>query len=198
MRIAPGGLLVAAVPALIGLATGAIVAWPAAVVGLALAVACLAFYRDPARSPAGAGLVAPADGRVHAVDERDGRVTIAIFLNVHNVHVVRAPDDGLVTGRERVSGHRRPAFLGRAAENAGVEIDTDNWTVTLRAGLIARRVRPYVAVGDAIDRGDRLGHIAFGSRVDLICPPAVEPEDLTVEVGDRVRAGETVLAANGQ
>ncbi|SFC07388.1 phosphatidylserine decarboxylase [Halobiforma haloterrestris] len=66
-------------------------------------------------------------------------------------------------------------------------------TVTLIAGAFARRIFPYVDPGDGLERGDRLGHIAFGSRVDLVFPPSVDPDDLAVEPGDSMTAGETVV-----
>ncbi|APW99540.1 phosphatidylserine decarboxylase [Halobiforma lacisalsi AJ5] len=66
-------------------------------------------------------------------------------------------------------------------------------TLTLIAGAFARRIFPYVDPGDDLERGDRLGHIAFGSRVDLVFPPSVDPDDLAVEPGDSMTAGETVV-----
>lgn len=193
MRIAPGGVAVAAVPAVVGAVAAVTEVWPVAAACAGLALAVLAFYRDPERRPAGPGVLAPADGRVHEIGVVDGRVTVAIFLNVLDVHVVRAPAAGEVGAVERVAGHRRPAFLATAAANAGVRVETGAWDATLRAGLLARRVRAYVAPGDALARGERVGHIAFGSRVDVRLPPGVAVADLAVAGGDRVRAGETVL-----
>lgn len=198
MRIAPGGVTVAAVPAAIGVIAAVIGLWPAAVAAGILAGAVLVVYRDPDRSPAGAGIIAPADGTVREVYAVDGRVALAIFLNLHHVHVVRAPAAGRIERLDRVDGHRRPAFLSGAVANAGVEVTTDGWTTTLRAGAVARRVRPYVDPGDDVARGERLGHIAFGSRVDVTLPPSVDRGDLTVAPGDRVRAGQTVVAETGQ
>ncbi|MXV63324.1 phosphatidylserine decarboxylase [Natronorubrum sp. JWXQ-INN-674] len=65
--------------------------------------------------------------------------------------------------------------------------------VTLIAGAFARRIHPYAEPGDDLERGDRIGHIAFGSRVDLLFPPAVDLEDVSVEIGDSMTAGETVV-----
>lgn len=192
MHVAPGGLTIAAIPATIAAVSAILSLWPLAIVAVGLAVFVVVFYRDPSRTPDGQGILAPADGRIKELEMSDGYLEVAIFLNIHNVHVVRAPDDGEITNRRRVDGHRQPSFLSRAAENAGIEVTADGWTTTLRAGLIARRVRPYVEVGDSITRGDRLGHIAFGSRVDLRIP-VDESESPSVAVGDRVKAGETVL-----
>lgn len=196
MRIAPGGEVIATVPALIAAVAVVAGAWPIAAIGLILAVAVLTFYRDPERTPTGAGILAPADGVVHEVDTVDGRVHLAIFLNLHNVHVVRAPADGVITRLERVDGHRLPAFLGGAAENAGIRVETDSWTTTMRTGFLARRVRAYRATGDDVHRGERLGHIAFGSRVDVALPAGIDRDHLRVETGDRIIAGETVIAAD--
>lgn len=194
MRIAPGGFLATIAALAVGALAAAVGLWPVALGAGMAAAAILGFYRDPERTPAGAGPVVPADGRVTAVRETDsGRVQVTIFLNVWNVHVVRSPAGGRVGRLERVDGHRRPAFLESAADNAGIALDMDGWTVTMRAGLVARRVRPYVAVSDALERGQRIGHIAFGSRVDVFAPPTVPTAAIDVAEGDRVRAGRTVL-----
>ncbi|AFZ74412.1 protein sorting system archaetidylserine decarboxylase [Natronobacterium gregoryi] len=81
------------------------------------------------------------------------------------------------------------------SDTAGPKTDGEasDATVTLIAGAFARRIFPYVEPGDDLERGDRLGHIAFGSRVDLVFPPSVDPDDLAVEPGDSVTAGETVV-----
>lgn len=195
MRLAPGAVTVALIPAAVAAVAVAVGLWPLAAIGAILATAVVAFYRDPHREPAGDGILAPADGTVHAISVDEEGLELAIFLNIHNVHVTRAPAPGTVDTTERVDGHRRPAFLANAAENAGVHIEADTWTATLRAGIVARRVTPYVGAGDSLERGDRIGHIAFGSRVDLSVPGVTDPADVTVEVGDRVRAGHTVIAA---
>ncbi len=195
MRIASGGFVVAGVPGIVAVVAALLAVWPVAAIGALLALFVLVFYRDPARTPAGEGILAPADGRVKELAIEDGYLHVAIFLNIHNVHVVRAPATGEVTSIERVDGHRHPSFLGRAAHNAGIAVEADEWTTTLRAGLIARRVTAYVDHGDRIGRGERIGHIAFGSRVDLRVPGTFDEDDLAIEVGDRVRAGETVIIA---
>ncbi|MFP4591463.1 MAG: phosphatidylserine decarboxylase [Halobacteriales archaeon] len=197
MRLAPGGARLVAVWLAVAL-LGAIAVHPAAgLLAGALALAMAAFYRDPDRAPPAEGIVAPADGRVHAVEATDdGRLEVVIFLNLWHVHVVRAPWAGRVDRVERVAGHRRPAFLASAAENAGIRLDLDGGRVTMQAGLVARRVRAYVAAGEAVDRGERVGHIAFGSRVAVTLPEGVDREAVRVAVGDRTRAGETRLTAD--
>lgn len=194
MRVAPGGLRLAAAGLVIAIAVaipGFVL--PAIAIGIA-AIAVLLFYRDPTRRPVDDGYLAAADGRIRAVETTDeGRVRVVTFLNIWDVHVVRSPWDGQVTATHRVSGSRRPAFLASARGNAGVDVSLDEGVIALRAGLVARRVRTYVDAGDVVPRGGRIGHIAFGSRVDVILPPGIEPADVTVDEGDRVRAGETVL-----
>jgi phosphatidylserine decarboxylase len=197
-QFAPGAwrlalpLLLAALPAL--------VLSPA--LALALAVggyAVLAFYRDPERSPAGDGLVSPADGRIQAVRVEDDRVRVDVFMNVTDVHVNRAPLTGTVTGVEHHPGGHLPAFAKASARNERVVVTAEGpdgpWTLTLVAGAVARRITPYASPGTALDRGERVGHIAFGSRAAVLCPPSVGPDDVRVTTGERVRAGETVLAA---
>ncbi|MFW6153391.1 MAG: phosphatidylserine decarboxylase, partial [Halobacteriota archaeon] len=198
MRIAPGGLRLAAVGLVIALAVGAVGAVTLAIaIGFA-AVAVVVFYRDPDRQPAGDGLLAAADGRIRAVETTDdGRVRLVTFLNLWDVHVVRSPWAASVRATSRVRGGHRPAFLPSAHANVGMDVEFERGFVAMRAGLVARRVRTYVAPGDVVDRGDRIGHIAFGSRVDVILPAGIEPTDLAVAKGDRVTAGETVIARPG-
>lgn len=68
--------------------------------------------------------------------------------------------------------------------------------MTLIAGTVARRIHPHVASGDAVERGDRIGHVSFGSRADVLLPKRFGPGDVAVETGETVRAGETVLAVD--
>ena len=196
-RFAPGAwrlalpLLVVALPAL--------VVSPA--LALALAVggyAVLAFYRDPERSPPADGIVSPADGRIQAVRVEDGRVRVDVFMNVTDVHVTRAPLAGTVTGVEHHPGGHLPAFAKASARNERVVVTAEgpdgSWALTLVAGAVARRITPYASPGTELARGERIGHIAFGSRAAVVLPPVVGPDDVGVAAGERVRAGETVLA----
>ena len=166
---------------------------------LALAGAVVYAYRDPERTPPPGGLVAPADGTVSVLrwdEETDGRgdrVRLGVYLSLSDVHVVRAPAGGRVHDVRRERGPRWPAALARAEKNERVHVDFDGLRVTMLTGAVARRIRPYVDAGDRLRRGARLGHIAFGSRVDVLLPPGVGPGDLAVEPGERVRAGESVL-----
>ena len=176
----------------------------------------LAFFRDPERTPPASGVVAPADGRISVRRrEADGRVRVGVFMNVWNVHVVRSPDDGTVEDVEHTPGAHRPAFSKDSDRNERVHLrfaeefsevvdrspeevtPVDETTpvdeVTLVAGAFARRITPYVDPGARVDRGERVGHIAFGSRVDVVFPESVSLDDVAVERGQRVRAGETPL-----
>jgi phosphatidylserine decarboxylase len=169
------------------------------VLSAASLILTLNFFRDPDRKP-GDGLVAPADGIVSIVEKRDAGWLIATFMNIHNVHVNRAPVDCTVARITRHGGPRNPAYAPDAGKNFRVayELHTDHGTVILTqiAGVVARRIVPYVSEGEPLVKGQRLGLIRFGSRVDLLIPQpgrggTLEPR---VKKGDRVRAGETTLA----
>ncbi|MDZ7687305.1 MAG: phosphatidylserine decarboxylase [Halobacteriales archaeon] len=119
-------------------------------------------------------------------------------MNLHDVHVNRAPVSGEVIASEHHEGGHLPAFTKDSERNERVvtRIDGDEEFVVVQiAGAFARRITSYVEEGDAVERGERIGVIAFGSRVDVLFPPSYAPDDIAVEKGDRVRAGETVLAS---
>lgn len=167
-----------------------------------LALACLAatvgvywFHRDPERSPPPTGVVSPADGRVSIVRTEGQRVRVAVFMNVTDVHINRAPAAGTVTSVEHTPGGHLPAFSKKSDRNERVTVEFEEYELTLIAGTVARRVYPYVAAGDELDRGERLGHISFSSRADVLLPPEYDRSDIRVEEGQHVRAGETVIAA---
>ncbi len=166
----------------------------AAAVALAVPALVAAFFRDPDREPDGDGVVSPADGRVSVLREEDGRLRVGVFMNLHNVHVNRAPVTGEVGGVVHHGGAHRPAFSKDSDRNERVETTVGEFEVVQIAGAFARRITTYVDEGDKVERGDRIGLIAFGSRADVIFPETYTRADLRVEKGDRVRAGETVLA----
>jgi len=162
------------------------------------------FFRDPARRvPAGAGLVvSPADGRVMVAGAAEADAAppgdwtqITIFLSPLDVHINRTPLAGRVTRVEYRPGRFLPAYRPEARENERNELwlDHDGRTVVVRqvVGVLARRIVCRVAEGDELARGERIGLMKFGSRMDVFLPPSA---DLRVRVGDRVRGGETVLA----
>ncbi len=164
-----------------------------------LAVFCLWFFRDPERiAPSGPGLaVSPADGKVVLIrPEPDGRTRMAIFLNVFDVHVNRSP----IAGQVKSVKYKAGKFLVASEVAASVENEQNTLVVegdggslefSQIAGLIARRIVCDKKPGDAVHRGERIGLIKFGSRVDLLFGPEWK---IAVKVGERVTAGETVIA----
>jgi len=196
MNFAPGAWKYALFP-LLG-AFPALFITPGATVGLlAIGGAVLFFYRDPERTAPLSGVAAPADGKVSVLREEGDRVRVGVFMNVWDVHVNRAPIGGTVETVEHVPGAHRPAFAKESDRNERVRIEFEEHEVTLVAGVFARRIHPYLEAGETVERGDRIGHISFGSRADILLPPAFDRDDLAVERGEKVTAGETVLARRG-
>jgi len=181
-------------------------AWLAALFG-ALFAFVVAFFRNPARAVPGDAdtVVAPADGRVLAVDaieDEQGRkgLRIAIFLSVFNVHVNRAPLGGRVLSLER-GGTRFLAAWDPRGERENVRLamelelaDGRRIVVTQITGLIARRIVCHAEVGQWIPRGVRYGLIRFGSRTDVLLPPG---SVATVKPGDRVSGGASIIGRLG-
>lgn len=165
----------------------------------------LQFFRDPPRTPVqGPGLVlAPADGRVVAVEETEDpwlnrrALKISVFMNVFNVHSNRSPVDGEVKEQWYHSGLFVNAVLDKASrenERNALWLRTDDGqdvTCVQVAGLVARRILSYVTPGDRLVRGQRYGFIRFGSRLDVYLPTDARPR---VGLGDKVHAAEDVLA----
>jgi len=193
MKFAPGATRFAGIAVI--LAVGGFVLTPLlSLVAVLLGGFTLWFFRDPERTPPESGILAPADGKVSVIREEDEGLRVGVFMNVWHVHVNRAPLGGEVTHTEHSPGAHRPAFSKDSDRNERFRIDFDDHAVILIAGAFARRISPYVEPGDRIERGERLGHIAFGSRVDAVLPTSVDRTDLQIDTGDRVRAGETVIA----
>jgi phosphatidylserine decarboxylase len=194
-----------------------IIGWPM----LLLSAGVFAFFRDPERVvPQGDNLiVAPADGLVSMIAEvepptelrvddgsgapglPDGPVTrISIFMSVFDVHINRAPISGTVERLVYIPGKFMSADLDKASEENerqhflierqdGVKIG-----FTQIAGLVARRIVPFVKPGDIVASGQRVGLIRFGSRVDVYLPAGTAPKVL---MGQKIIAGETILAELG-
>lgn len=148
------------------------------------------FFRDPERTPRGDGMVSPADGVVMQANKK-----IVIFMNLYDVHVNRAPLSGLVKETEYRKGGHVPAFHKDSSRNEQnkitIETDHGDVVVTQIAGILARRIVCYVNEGDVVERGQRIGMIRFGSRVDVTIPDEFE---VGVKPGDRVKAGESMIA----
>lgn len=136
-------------------------------------------------------MVSPADGRVVAA----GHNRVAIFMGAYDVHVNRSPLDGLVKNTMYTVGGHYPAFLNIASKNQRNEIviETADGDVEVSqiAGALARRIVCYVKPGDRVMRGQRIGMIHFGSRVEVTIPEGYRQY---VKIGDRVRAGESIIA----
>ncbi|MFC6615435.1 protein sorting system archaetidylserine decarboxylase [Halopenitus salinus] len=195
----------ARIPALIGAAV-LVFSPPIGIALWTLAVAILWFHRDPDRSTPEASssgsesdsesalpAVSPADGTVSTIREEGDRLRVGVFMNVTDVHVNRAPLSGTVQDVRHRPGAYRPAFSKDSDRNEQVVIDCGDYELFLIAGWFARRIHPSVSVGDDLERGQRVGHVSFGSRADVLFPPSVEREDLCVREGETVRAGETLL-----
>jgi len=161
------------------------------------------FFRDPERDIPGDEntVVSPADGQVvlidenHSDDELGSCKLVSIFMSVFNVHVNRSPLSGSVVGVKHKDGKFINAMNPRAAfenENVRILIDTGKFKfrVVQIAGLIARRIVPYVNPGDKIVRGQRIGMIKFGSKVDVYLPVNTE---LQIKKGDSLHAGKSVI-----
>jgi len=163
------------------------------------------FFRDPGRhSPADPLLViSAADGQVVEIVRLNEPVylegpalKIGVFMQVSDVHVNRAPTAGTVEFKQHVPGQFLQAFRPEAAmsnEHHFTGLGTAHGRVLVKqiSGIMARRIVCTVAEGQQVAKGERLGMIKFGSRVDVFMPPQFEPQ---VEIGDRVRAGETPIA----
>src|ERR1700730_11026023 len=160
------------------------------------------FFRDPERIiPTEPGaVVSPGDGRVVVVtdEENAGRPgkRVSIFLAVWNVHVNRSPAAGTITNME----YRPGKFLAAMRERASVENEQNVFTLSTKAGemvfkqiagLIARRVVSWKKQGEKVARGERIGLVRFGSRVDVWVPKDAE---ILVKLGENVKGGSSVLA----
>jgi phosphatidylserine decarboxylase len=194
MRIATESLPFAVPLGLAGLLAGLLLHPVAALPPLLLLAFTLWFFRDPERVPPAdpEALVSPADGKVLRADAE----RISIFMNVFDVHVCRSPMDGRLGQVRRFPGRFLAAYRDAAAEhNERVRMTVGEaerrLEVTLVAGLVARRIVVWVPTGRELRRGERVGLIRFGSRVDVDLPPHCA---VSVRPGQRVRAGETTIA----
>lgn len=184
--------------------------WPLGVVGIVLWVWVLLFFRDPARrgSFQAGDLCGPADGTVTEISELDWyepiggpAVRVGIFLSLFDVHINRSP----CAGRVRSVSYRKGEFLdarhpesGKRNESNTLLIDPDDpmpGPIEVRqvAGLVARRIICHAKVDDHVSLGERFGMIKFGSRTELVIP-RLPTTIVKVAVGDKVRAGVTVVA----
>jgi phosphatidylserine decarboxylase len=171
---------------------------------LVLAVLVLNFFRDPERPiPTHAqAIISPADGRIVQVvlESYEGRPVyrVSIFMSPLDVHVNRAPIAGVV---KEVS-YRKGSFRVASGEAASVQNEQNIFTlegeqgrivVKQIAGILARRIVFWKRPGDSLARGERVGLIKFGSRVDVLMEPEVA---LRIKAGDHVRAGSSILGTS--
>jgi phosphatidylserine decarboxylase len=174
---------------------------PAAVLVL-LALFVFSFFRDPNRviPPEPGAVVSPADGRVVVVTEEEnaGRPgqRVSIFLAIWNVHVNRTPASGTIAKMD----YRPGKFLAAMRERASFENEQNVFTLSTEsgemmfkqiAGFIARRVVSWKRAGEQVVRGERIGLVRFGSRVDVWLPKGAE---ILVKVGENVKGGASVIA----
>ena len=161
----------------------------------------LIFFRDPERI-IGAGIVTPADGKIVEISKEKNSnseefTRISTFMNIYNVHVNRMPYDGKINDIFHLSGSHKPAFKKESDKNERLIIEINTRIGLIRvvqiAGTFARRIVPYINKGDNIKKGERIGIIRFGSRVDISIP-SKKIKDLCVKIGDNVKAGEDSLA----
>lgn len=181
--------------------------------GLGLTVWCYYFFRDPKRAvPQGEGLmVSPADGIVSLIERAappaelgmgpEPLLRVSVFMSVFNCHVNRAP----IAGRLVKMAYRPGKFLNASLDKASVDNERNSLCFELAdgrqiavvqiAGLVARRIVPFVSEGQSLRTGERFGLIRFGSRVDVYLPEGVVP---LVALGQNMVAGETVMAELGR
>ena len=160
------------------------------------------FFRDPQRIPPNNnGFLSPADGTVvQIIDVEDEEIgsakQISIFLSIFNVHRQRVPLSGKVISKQYNSGKFLAAFNHKASldnEQMVVKFETENgkqYKIKQIAGLIARRIFNYMEPEIMVQRGERLGFIRFGSRVDIIVPADFQ---INVNLGDAVLGNQTII-----
>jgi phosphatidylserine decarboxylase len=173
---------------------------------LAFIVMIVQFFRNPSRQTAinPAHVIAPADGKMVIIEEveepeyfQGTRLQLSIFMSPVNVHVNRNPVTGMVKyfkyhpGDYLVAWHPKSSTLN---ERTTVVVENEAGVPVLYrqiAGALARRIRWYINEGDRVKQGEEYGFIKFGSRIDIYLPPGTV---VNVNIGDKVRGGETVLA----
>jgi phosphatidylserine decarboxylase len=175
--------------------------WFISVTLFLMTILFLVFFRDPERN-IGKELVAPADGKIREIskikDDDIGDCTkISTFMNLHNVHVNRMPFDGIIKDVVHIDGTHLPAFKKESERNERVIItantDIELIKIIQIAGTLARRIVPYVKGGDELKKGDKIGLIRLGSRVDVYLPTK-KIKHITVKINDRVKAGADTIA----
>ncbi len=170
--------------------------WVSAPLAL-LALVLAFFFRDPERRPPKEEgiLLSPADGKVMEVERIGEGWRISVFMSPLDVHVNRAPCSGRVENMRHIGGGHLPAYKKGSEQNERVEMEVSSdlltFKVVLIAGILARRIKPYVKEGQEVRAGQRIGIILLGSRADLYFPLEFSP---AVKEGDKVKAGISIVA----
>jgi phosphatidylserine decarboxylase len=159
------------------------------------------FFRDPERN-IGTGIVAVADGKIREIininDSEVGECTrISTFMNIHNVHVNRMPLDGTIETITHYKGSHLPAFKKESDSNERVVLliktDIGRIKIVQIAGTVARRIIPYISKGETVKKGEKIGLIRLGSRVDIYLPTK-KIKAPAIQVNDTIKAGEDTIA----
>lgn len=163
---------------------------------LILTLFFLYFFRDPERKSQNEGIVSPADGKILKIEENGLEKFIAIFMSPFNVHVNRAPISGKIINKEYKKGKKYPADSEKSStlnESNTFIIENEKYKIKVKqiAGILARRIVSFKKEGDFVQKGERIGLIKFGSRVEIYLP---ENLDILIKKGDKVYAGTTVIA----
>ncbi len=157
------------------------------------------FFRDP-ELPIEKGIISPADGVVTGIEQSDAALVIRVFMNIWNIHVNRFPIDGKILSLVHKEGGHIPAFNKDAGTNERVitELETGIGEVRIVqiAGAVARRIVPYCSPGMVIKKGERMGIIRFGSRVDIHLP--MDRVESVIGIGDKVRPGQRIALIRGE
>ena len=169
------------------------------IIGVVYFLFLLYFFRQPKEKalPDSNAVFAPCYGKVIKVQERDGLLQIATFINLWDPHIQYAPYKGHITGQIFKKGEFNPAYIfakGKDNEKMIHNIQTDRglMTVVQIAGVIARSIEAFVSKGDQVQQNSELGLIRFGSRCDIFIP--IENKfNILVKEGDKIKGGITKL-----
>lgn len=158
------------------------------------------FIRDPDRKIPENGIVAPADGKIKQITEtKKGSIKISIFMRPFDVHVNRSPIKGCIEKIKHKKGNHIPAFKKESENNEKTILEINSsgsyYKIEQIAGFLARRIYSYLEENDSLNKGEKIGLIAFGSRVNLFLPKKYDEEDLVIKENDKVKAGKTKIAS---
>lgn len=156
----------------------------------------LYFFRDPERKIPQEGIISPADGKIIELKENEDENFMAIFMSPFNVHINRAPISGKITKIEYKKGKKYPADLKKSStqnESNTFTIENENLQIKMKqiAGILARRIIFFKREGEFVQKGEKIGLIKFGSRVEVFLPKNLK---IQVKKGDKVYAGTTIIA----